>query len=89
MSITTECERDNICVMTIRRTLRKQDLDASEQALIDAMGQTGTVRLLVILDGFEGWERGGDWGTCRSTSRTATASTASRLSAPSGGTAKA
>jgi stage II sporulation SpoAA-like protein len=62
MSITTECERDNICVLTIRGTLRKQDLDASQQDLIDAMGQTGTVRLLVLLDGFEGWERGADWG---------------------------
>src|SRR5262245_53501073 len=62
MSISMQREPDNTCVLTIRGTLRKRDLDSSQQALIEAMGSADTVRLLVILDGFDGWEPGGDWG---------------------------
>src|SRR5262245_32440777 len=61
MSITTRWEVDPSCVMKIRGTLRKQDLDEGQQALIEAMGASGTVRLLVVLDGFDGWDPSGDW----------------------------
>ena len=62
MSISMQREADNTCVLTIRGILRKHDLAGGQEAVKEVMGRTGTVRLLVILDGFEGWEPGGNWG---------------------------
>ena len=62
MPITTTRERDNTYVMTFRGILRKTDLDRTQQELISAAGTAGGMRLLVVLDGFEGWESSGDWG---------------------------
>jgi hypothetical protein len=44
----------------IRGTLAKADLDGVQAALIDEM-QRGPVRLLFLLDGFDGWEPGDSW----------------------------
>ena len=47
--------------LTIRGLLRKNELDAAQQQLLAAAGPAGAIRLLVVLDGFEGWDAGGEW----------------------------
>ena len=52
---------DGTYVMTLRGLLRKSELDAAQQQLLAAAGPAGAIRLLVVLDGFEGWDPGGEW----------------------------
>jgi hypothetical protein len=46
----------------IRGMLKKADYDRIIQIAKEAIAREGKVRALAILDGFEGWERHGDWG---------------------------
>jgi len=46
----------------VRGMLRKADYERIIQTAKEAIGREGKVRALVILDGFEGWERREDWG---------------------------
>jgi len=41
--------------------LLRSDLDAVEQAAAETIRHSGRIRLLVVLDGFEGWEQGMSW----------------------------
>lgn len=61
MPATIHFEPDNICRMEIRGTLRKTDLERCQEALADEMRRRGPMRLLCVLDGFEGWERQDVW----------------------------
>jgi len=54
-------ERDNIYRVVVRGTLRKGDLERSQDQLLGEMARTGPVRLLFVLDGFDGWESGAGW----------------------------
>jgi hypothetical protein len=47
--------------MDISGVLSRRDLDAVEQAAADAIQRGGRIRLLVVLDGFAGWEPGMSW----------------------------
>ena len=46
----------------IRGVLQKADHQRIIQIAKEAIAREGKVRALAILDGFEGWERHGDWG---------------------------
>jgi len=46
----------------IRGMLKKADYDRIIQIAKEAIAREGKVRALAIVDGFEGWERHGDWG---------------------------
>ena len=46
----------------IRGMLKKADYDRIIQIAKEAIAREGKVRALAILDGFDGWERHGDWG---------------------------
>jgi hypothetical protein len=46
----------------VRGMLRKADYDRIIQIAKEAIQREGKVRALVLLEGFEGWERSGDWG---------------------------
>src|SRR4030095_11817818 len=46
----------------IRGMLKKADHERIMQVAKEAIAREGKVRALAILDGFEGWERHGDWG---------------------------
>ena len=46
----------------IRGMLKKADYDRIIQIAKEAIEREGKVHALVILEAFEGWERGGDWG---------------------------
>ncbi len=56
MPMTVHHERDNVYRLEVRGTLHKFELERCQHVLIAEMGRVGAVRLLFLLDGFEGWE---------------------------------
>jgi len=46
----------------IRGMLKKADHERLIQIAREAIAREGKIRALIIADGFEGWERSGDWG---------------------------
>ena len=61
MPIALHHEGDNVYRLDVRGTLRKSDLDRCQDVLAGEIGRIGPVRLLFVLDGFEGWEPHADW----------------------------
>ena len=61
MPVTTQHERDNIYRVELGGTLRKEEFDRCGEHLADEIGRLGPIRLLFVLQDFEGWERGGNW----------------------------
>jgi SpoIIAA-like len=61
MPVTLQHERDNLFRVELRGTLGKTDLDRCQERLITEMERTGPVRLLFLLDGFDGWEADANW----------------------------
>jgi hypothetical protein len=61
MPIALHHEGDNVYRLDVRGTLRKSDLDRCQDVLAGEIGRMGPVRLLFVLDGFEGWEPHADW----------------------------
>jgi hypothetical protein len=60
MPLSMEREGGNVFRLDVRGTLRKADLDLCQQRLIREAGRS-PVRLLFVLDGFEGWEPDASW----------------------------
>jgi SpoIIAA-like len=54
-------EAGNIFRLDMRGTLRKADLDRCQASLAAEMRRLGPVRLLFVLDRFEGWEPSDNW----------------------------
>ena len=46
----------------IRGVLTKADHERIMQVAKEAIAREGKIRALIIAEGFEGWERSGDWG---------------------------
>jgi len=61
MSMSVQQEENNVYRLDVRGTLQKQDFQRCQEVLISEMGRVGTIRLLLILDGFEGWDQKDDW----------------------------
>jgi hypothetical protein len=64
MAVTVQLENDTLAVMRISGLLKKSELDAvqaSSAKQLAAKGQVG-VKVLIIVENFEGWEGGADWG---------------------------
>lgn len=61
MAMQLHHERDNIFRMEIRGLLRQPELESAQQAILGQMLRLGSVRLLFVLDGFEGWESTDNW----------------------------
>ncbi len=55
-------EGRRLLVGVIRGVLRKSELDGFQTAASDLIRREKTISCLIVLDGFEGWERGVDWG---------------------------
>jgi len=62
MGAMTEREEGNLRVLRITGLLRKSELDAALSTEADEWGPETRVKVLVIVEGFQGWERGADWG---------------------------
>ena len=61
MPITMQHESDNLYRVDVRGTLQKAELERCQTDLVLQMQRLGPVRLLFILDGFEGWAPGDNW----------------------------
>jgi SpoIIAA-like len=61
MPMTVRHERDNVYRLEVVGTLHKLELERCQQVLIAEIGRIGAIRLLFLLDGFEGWEPLDDW----------------------------
>jgi SpoIIAA-like len=61
MPITMHDEPGNIYCLEIRGMLRKADLERCQERLANDIKRIGPVKLLFVLDGFEGWEPGANW----------------------------
>ena len=55
-----EHEGDNVFRLDIRGTLRLAEFETCQERLIAEMTRTGPIRLLFVLEGFEGWEPHGN-----------------------------
>ena len=56
-----EPEAGNLFRVDMRGIVRKFELDRCQQDLAAVLTQPGPVRLLFILDGFDGWDRRDNW----------------------------
>ena len=56
-----EFEPNDICVLKISGTLKRDEFGASQDALAQKIDRGAKPRLLAIAENFEGWERGADW----------------------------
>jgi hypothetical protein len=54
-------ESNDICVLRISGILKRSEFGAEQSALARKIDIGSKPRLLVILESFEGWERGADW----------------------------
>jgi hypothetical protein len=64
MPATIEHEGDDVYRINASGTLRKSELDAVQGTVAPAL-ERGQVRLLIVLEHFQGWERGADWNDMR------------------------
>jgi hypothetical protein len=60
MPATIEHEGDEVYRVTASGTLRKSELEQVQATAVPALTR-GKIRLLIVLDQFQGWERGADW----------------------------
>jgi hypothetical protein len=62
MAVSLRREDDNVYRMEISGVLEERDLATAQRSLAAELKGGGRIRLLVVLAGFEGWERGATWG---------------------------
>src|SRR5205814_4380363 len=62
MSANLEQHDDRLCVLRVGGELKKSELDAVQSKFVEKIVGAGTVKLLVLLENFTGWERGEQWG---------------------------
>jgi len=55
-------ETDNIYVLRISGTLQRSEFGGAQDKTVGDIGAGVKPRILAILENFEGWERGADWG---------------------------
>jgi hypothetical protein len=61
MPIQTEYQSNDICALRISGILKRSEFGAEQSAIARKIDMGSKPRLLVILENFEGWERGADW----------------------------
>jgi hypothetical protein len=61
MPVQIQHQSDDISVLRISGILKRSEFAAEQTALARAIDIGSKPRLLVILENFEGWERGADW----------------------------
>src|SRR6266576_595293 len=62
MSANLEQHDGRLCVLRLGGELKKSELDAAQSEFVEIIAGAGTVKLLVRLENFSGWERGEQWG---------------------------
>ena len=61
MPVQIQHQSDDISVLRIGGILKRSEFAAEQSALARAIDIGSKPRLLVILEDFEGWQRGADW----------------------------
>jgi hypothetical protein len=61
MPVGLQHDHDNVFRVDIRGTLHKADLDRCQREIAAEIGRFGKVRLLFVLDRFEGWDAADNW----------------------------
>ena len=61
MSATIKRE-DKFWLFRISGVLKKAELDSAQAMAREEINKAGKIKVLLILDGFQGWEKGADWG---------------------------
>lgn len=61
MALTLEPEGGNVFRLDLQGRLRKADFERCEQQLEREIARIGAVRLLIVLEGFTGWDPGAPW----------------------------
>ena len=61
MSANLEQHDDRLLVLRVGGELKKSELDAVQSESGEKIAGAGTVKLLVLLENFTGWERGEQW----------------------------
>ena len=54
-------EPGNVYRLDVQGTLNKQDFQRCQEVLIKEMWRVGSIRLLFVLDAFQGWNPRDDW----------------------------
>ena len=62
MSANLEQHADRLLVLRVGGELKKSELDAAQSKFVEIIAGAGTVKLLVLLENFSGWEHGEQWG---------------------------
>jgi hypothetical protein len=62
MGITIQQEEGNLRVLRISGLLRKSEMDAALAGEARKWGPETLIKVLVVVEKFEGFERGADWG---------------------------
>ena len=62
MPMRVQYQPNDIYVLRISGILKRSEFGAEQSALARSIDAGSKPRLLVILENFEGWERGADWG---------------------------
>ena len=62
MGVTVQQEEGNVRVLRVMGMLKKSELDAVTRAEAEQWGPATRIKVLVIADKFEGWERTEEWG---------------------------
>jgi hypothetical protein len=61
MPVQMKYQPNDICVLRISGILKRSEFGTEQTALARHIDRGSKPRLLVILENFEGWERGADW----------------------------
>src|SRR5437016_7984560 len=61
MSVQMQYEPNDICVLGMSGILKRSEFGTEQTELARHIDTGSKPRLLVILENFEGWERGADW----------------------------
>ena len=69
MSVQMQYEPNDICVLGMSGILKRSEFGTEQTELARHIDAGSKARLLVILENFEGWERGADWNDLDFSSR--------------------
>lgn len=61
MSVTLEHQSDNIYQLQVAGELTKSDLDSVQSDFAQNLADAGSIKVLVLLENFTGWERDATW----------------------------
>jgi hypothetical protein len=61
MPIELHHERDNVFRVDLRAKLRQREFQQCQDQVLHEVSRVGPVRLLFVLDGFEGWDSQDNW----------------------------